>query len=90
MDTHGTACTSEDPETRVGTLVRNGSISNLTFREACSKIVHADSYDYGKNIVYLENGINKDVKLKGSINNEEWLANIDIDKFCRSAWLIIG
>lgn len=72
----------------------NSDKRDLTFREACNKIIHAKSIDFleqktffnlsgGKKIeaVYFE----AEVKLCGSKGKKEWKAVLDVVEFCRAS-----
>jgi hypothetical protein len=65
----------------VGQLIANKKTIQLSFREACNKIVHANDFTLNKiksnKTKYLDNYI----IVKGSKGRERWTAKIEIEKY---------
>lgn len=57
---------------------------DLTFREACNKIIHADNLEF---IYEKEGGILKPfINLFGTFHNKKWKVVLDINLFINCAW----
>lgn len=88
------ARTVDDREDRVfeligsdcGTLqkdIRNTEVDVLDIREACNKIIHAQTVR--GDVIELDDirFFNPFIFLRGSLNGKCWLAHLDIIKFCK-------
>ncbi|EGR3356116.1 TPA: hypothetical protein ACQYFN_004737, partial [Vibrio parahaemolyticus] len=77
----------------VGTLefVSSGETRELTFREACNKIIHSKrvTFLYETEPAYAGDPLKDNVIVRGQIGNKDWIAMIDINKFSTLA-LVLG
>jgi hypothetical protein len=73
----------ELPYFSVGNLTTNKVINSLSFRESCNKIVHAVKFE--PVIEEAFSSYSNQIILKGNKGNSEWIAELDILKFCINA-----
>lgn len=69
-----------------GTLqkdVSNPEIAELDIREACNKIIHAQTVRYGGEELGVRRYLNGTIYLDGSMQGKCWRAQLDVIKFCR-------
>ena len=72
----------------------NETKSDLCFREACNKIIHASDFDPQLKVARIINNHEDKVylpfiKLKGQKNRSVWIAHIDISKYCICALTLL-
>ena len=75
------------PEEAVGVLrVAGESDGELSFREACNKLIHAQRISFGmQDLAGKVSFLNGIVELQGSKSKKNWIAKIDLSKFIRMA-----
>lgn len=77
----------------VGTLefVSGGETKELTFREACNKIIHSNrvTFLYETEPAYAGDPLMESFIVRGKLGNKDWSATIDINKFSTLA-LVLG
>ena len=83
--------TQPHPNTNVGSLIPDSESTNctkpLSLREACNKIIHADMVDIHNDDQSSErNGaISNRIKLLGTYNGRQWIAEVDVLRFLNEA-----
>ena len=79
------------PSDDVGELIKGIEAQTkplpLTFREACNKIIHCTTlnYDYVHQSARVGDPLLRKIHLYGFLNDTEWKASIDIDRFIEFA-----
>lgn len=74
------------PEESFGTLVTNEKNSELSFRETCNKLIHAESISFGMSSIpnkmdYLDGT----VTILGKKQKKPWVAKVELSTFIRMA-----
>lgn len=74
------------PEIPVGKLAQVGTMTELSFREACNKLIHSESISFGMSEVpgkmaHLD-GV---VEVQGRKGSKTWVATIRVAEFIRMA-----
>jgi len=75
------------PYPSVGYMATNETRVDLSFRESCNKIVHAEKFEPvfdGEHLNY-----SNQIILEGKKGNTSWKVNINIQEFCISALALI-
>ena len=72
----------------------NETKSDLCFRAACNKIIHASDFDPQLKVARIINNHEDKaylpfIKLKGQKNRSVWIAHIDISKYCICALTLL-
>lgn len=75
------------PEVSVGTVsVKDGGEKELSFREACNKLIHAERMSFGmKPMPEKMDCLDGTAKLHGRRGKQFWLAHIQLSDFIRMA-----
>lgn len=75
------------PETKVGALSEAGkNESELSFREACNKLIHAEKVSFGMSSSQDKlSHLDGTVELHGRKNRQPWVAKIQVADFIRMA-----
>jgi len=73
-------------EKSVGTIMVNEKKSELSFRETCNKLIHAESISFGMNSIpnkmdYLDGN----VTIHGKKQKKPWVAEVELSDFIRMA-----
>jgi hypothetical protein len=69
-----------------GTLqkdVSNQGLEELDIREACNKIIHAQTVRFDVEDLGVRRYLNRTIYLYGSFQGENWRAELDVIKFCK-------
>lgn len=69
-----------------GTLQKNIKIlemDTLEIREACNKIIHARTVRFDVEELNVQRYLNPIIYLYGSVNSNQWRAQLDVIKFCK-------
>jgi hypothetical protein len=76
LTTTGTECGVLIPDTTT-----DQTLQRLTLREACNKIVHADSRSYDVDNPATPSRLEPTLHLRGSFRGREWRARLDLIRF---------
>ena len=82
MKSHNKANSIQSPKNKVGIIDDGKKVADLTIREACNKIIHANKIEF--TIKYNQRGSMKvrylapEIKLHGERGKTSWKATIDI------------
>jgi len=75
------------PEMSVGLLLEaNKSQKELSFRESCNKLIHAERISFGmRSLPEKMDFLDGNVELHGRRENQTWVAHINVSSFIRMA-----
>lgn len=76
-----------------GTLhknIENQEINVLDIREACNKIIHAQKVRFDVEELGVQRYLNPIIYLYGTLQNNQWRAQLDVIRFCKEYAAIVG